>query len=495
MNLPGLTPKEIVAELDRHIIGQNKAKRAVAIALRNRYRRAQLPVEQREEIIPKNILMIGPTGVGKTEIARRLASLSLAPFIKVEATKYTEIGYVGRDVEGMVRDLADYAVRLVRKEKTVEIQDVIEKAVNERLVDLLSGFSKRESKRRRGIPLPPPATPTAPPSSFPFDYQPGMSPYADLSADSGSTSDENPVEDEETIVEQHERIRERTLKQLIAGELEEELVEVDVDEQSTAGIEVLAAHGLEEMGMQLQQMMGDMVPRKKKHKKLPVKEARDIIKSQEIDRRLDMDAIVRIAIKRAEEHGIIFVDEIDKIAGKERGSGPDVSREGVQRDILPLVEGTTVTTKYGPVRTDFILFIAAGAFHMSKPSDLIPEFQGRFPIRVELDSLNAEDFKRILVEPENALTGQYAALLSTEGLTIDFTTEGIAAIAEIAMQVNEQTEDIGARRLSTVLEKVLEEVSFESSDLKLAKIVIDRAYVMAQVADIAKNTDLSRFIL
>ena len=488
MNLPGFTPKEIVAVLDKYIIGQDRAKRAVAIALRNRYRRALLPAAEREEIMPKNILMIGPTGVGKTEIARRLASLAQAPFVKVEATKYTEVGYVGRDVEGMVRDLVDHSVRLVREEKTLEIQEEVDKAVNDRLVDLLSGFAKLEPKRRPAIPMPGPSA----------GFQPAGTPnpwqqVTDLGDRPSPLNGAKPEED--SIAEQHDRIRERTRQRLLAGELEDELVEVDVDETSSAGVEVLAAHGLEEMGMQLQQMLGDMIPKKRRRRKLPVKEARDVLKSQEVDRRLDMDAIVRIAVRRAEEHGIIFVDEIDKIAGKDRTVGPDVSREGVQRDILPLVEGTTVTTKYGPVRTDFVLFIAAGAFHMSKPSDLIPEFQGRFPIRVELDSLNAEDFKRILVEPENAITKQYAALLGTEGLSIQFTEDGIAAIAEIAMQVNEQTEDIGARRLSTVLERVLEEVSYEGSDLRLARIVIDRDYVMKQVADIARDTDISRYIL
>ncbi|HDS30611.1 MAG TPA: ATP-dependent protease ATPase subunit HslU, partial [Firmicutes bacterium] len=358
-------------------------------------------------------------------------------------------------------------------------------------VDLIAGIPKPRKKIRKGIPLPPPEDPF-----YLYDAQPpeGGREYGTGSDEPEKVGEESAAEDD-LIAQQHERIRNRAKQRLLAGEAEEDLVEVDVEETSTTGVEVLAAHGLEEMGMQLQQMLGDMVPKRMKRRKLPVKEAREILKSQEVDRRLDMDAIVRIAVKRAEEHGIIFVDEIDKIAGKGHSAGPDVSREGVQRDILPLVEGTNVTTKYGPVRTDHILFIAAGAFHMSKPSDLIPEFQGRFPIRVELDSLNADDFKRILVEPENAITRQYAALLGTEGLTIDFTPDGIDAIAEIAMQVNEQAEDIGARRLSTVLEKVLEEVSFEGSDLKLANIVINRDYVMKQVQDIAKDADLSRYIL
>jgi len=483
VKLSSLTPKQIVAELDRYIIGQNKAKRAVAIALRNRYRRAKLPKEQAEEIIPRNILMIGPTGVGKTEIARRLASLSQAPFVKVEATKYTEVGYIGRDVEGMVRDLVDYSIRLVRAEKTKEIVDEVEDAVNEWLIDLLAGLKKSPPAHKRKRPLPP---------SGEFVLADDMGEFSIPETDADIADD---AEKEKQIEEQHERIRERTRQRLLDGKCEEDLVEVNVEETSSAGVEVLSAHGLEEMGMQLQQMLGDAMPKRRKRRKLPVKEAREVLRNQEIDRRLDMDAVVRIAIQRVEEHGIIFVDEIDKIAGGGHTSGPDVSREGVQRDILPLVEGTTVTTKHGPIKTDHILFIAAGAFHMSKPSDLIPEFQGRFPIRVQLDALTKEDFKRILVEPETAIAGQYAALLGTEGISIEYTEDGIDAIAEVATQVNEQTENIGARRLSTVLEKVLEEVSFEGSDLALAQVIINHDYVMQQVADIAKDTDVSRYIL
>jgi len=483
-----LTPKEIVAELDRYIIGQDKAKRAVAIALRNRYRRAQLDPKIAEEIIPKNILMIGPTGVGKTEIARRLASLAQAPFVKVEATKYTEIGYIGRDVEGMVRDLADHAIRLVKAEKTIEIELEVQEVVNKRLVELIAGIPPMKIKPpKRAIPLPD--------SSDKFQrYQPAPPTSGDEygTAEPMAAPDDNT---EERIAEQHARIRERARQRLLSGQAEDDLVDVEVEVTSTAGVEVLSAHGLEEMGMQLQQMLGDVAPKKRKRRKLPVREARDVIKSQEVDRLLDMDAIVRIAIKRAEQHGIIFVDEIDKVAGKEKSTGPDVSREGVQRDILPLVEGTTVQTKYGPVRTDHVLFIAAGAFHMSKPSELIPEFQGRFPIRVELDTLTSDDFRRILVEPENAITMQYIALLNTEGVKIEFTEDGIEALAEIATQVNDQTENIGARRLSTVLEKVLEEISFEGSDLRLANIRIDRDYVNKQVADIARDSDVSRYIL
>jgi len=483
MEVSDITPKEIVARLDRYIIGQNRAKRAVAIALRNRYRRAQLSVEEREEIMPRNILMIGPTGVGKTEIARRLASLAGAPFVKVEATKYTEIGYVGRDVEGMVRDLVDYAIRLVRNEKTSEIASEIAEVVDNLLVELLAGIPKAKPRRRPG----PPAEFHRYDAALPG----GTVEYTPVPGSQPSTENET----EAMIEEQHGRIRDRVRKRLLDGEAEEDLVDVDVEEPSTSGVEVLAAHGLEEMGMQIQEMLGDMIPKKRKRRKLPVKEAREVLRSQEVDRRLDMDAVVRIAIRRAEEHGIIFVDEIDKIAGKGSMHGPDVSREGVQRDILPLVEGTSVSTRYGPVKTDHVLFIAAGAFHMTKPCDLIPEFQGRFPIRVELDSLTADDFKRILVEPENAITKQYQALLGTEGVHVEFTPDGIDALAEIATLVNDQTENIGARRLQTVLEKVLEEISFEGSDLKLARIAIDRDYVQKQVADIARNTDLSRYIL
>jgi len=434
--------------------------------------------------------MIGPTGVGKTEIARRLATLARAPFVKVEATKYTEVGYVGRDVEGMVRDLVDHSVRLVKAEKTSEIEDQVMDVVEKRLVDLLAGLPTKRKKPHRGIPMPASTQDAPPPDDD--DYEP--SDPRDFLVD-GTPAPGTPREDEERIHEQHERIRERVRKRLKAGDAEDDLVEVDVEEPSTAGVEVLSAHGLEEMGMQLQQMLGDMVPKKRKRRKLPVREAREVLKSQEVDRRLDMDAIVRMSVQRAEEHGIIFVDEIDKIVAKERSGAPDVSREGVQRDILPLVEGTTVTTKYGPVKTDHVLFIAAGAFHMSRPADLIPEFQGRFPIRVELDSLTAEDFRRILVEPENAITRQYAALLGAEGVKVEFSEDGIEALAEIATQVNDQTENIGARRLSTVLEKVLEEVSYEGAELKLARIAINRDYVYKQVADIAKDTDLSRYIL
>ncbi len=490
MEVSNLTPKEIVAQLDRYIISQDKAKRAVAIALRNRYRRAQLDPETAEEIIPKNILMIGPTGVGKTEIARRLASLAGAPFVKVEATKYTEVGYIGRDVDGMVRDLTEHAVRLVKEEKTAEIEGKIDASVTNRLVDLLTGFKRwKPPKRKPGkkaIPLP-----DGPEGFDMFEF-----PVPDDGSEDQQPPDFTDADDDsdDKAEQQHARIRERTKARLLNGEAEDESVEVDVEETHAPNIEFLAAQGLEDMGMQIQQMLGGG-PKMKKRRKLPVSEAREIIKNQEIDRRLDMDAIVRIAIRRAEEHGIVFVDEIDKVAGKERSSGPDVSREGVQRDILPLVEGTTVTTKYGPVRTDHVLFIAAGAFHMSKPSDLIPEFQGRFPIRVELDTLTADDFKRILTEPENAITGQYQALLGTEGINVEFTKDGIDALAEIAMQVNDQTENIGARRLSTVLEKVLEEISFEGPDLRLAKVIVNRDYVQKQVADIAKDTDLSRFIL
>ncbi len=439
-----LTPREIVAELDKYIVGQDRAKRAVAIALRNRWRRQQVPPPLQEEIYPKNIIMIGPTGVGKTEIARRLARLSGSPFLKVEATKFTEVGYVGRDVESMIRDLTHIAVEMVRAEEQKRVEEKAAFLAEERLLDLL---------------LPPVSTETQ------------------RAADMSVT-------------------RERFREKLRRGELDERYVELEVSQKPMPMVEVFAATGLEDLEQQLRDMMGNLFPRRPKRKRVKVKEALEILKQEEAAKLIDMDKVTREAIHRVETSGIIFIDEIDKIAARAgTGSGPDVSREGVQRDLLPIVEGTTVNTRYGMVRTDHILFIASGAFHVAKPSDLIPELQGRFPIRVELDPLTQKDFVRILTEPENALIKQYVALLETEGVTLEFTPEGIEEIARIAYEVNERTENIGARRLYTVMERLLEEISFEAPDVAPTKIVITADYVRERLADVAKDLDLSRFIL
>ncbi len=439
-----LTPREIVAELDKYIIGQDKAKKAVAIALRNRWRRQQVPPPLQEEIYPKNIIMIGPTGVGKTEIARRLARLSGSPFLKVEATKFTEVGYVGRDVESMIRDLTHIAVEMVRAEEQKRVAEKALFLAEERLLDLL---------------LPPTSTTEA---------------------------------DRATMAATRERFREK----LRRGELDDKYVEIEITQRAAPMVEVFAATGLEDLEQQLRDMMGNLFPKRPKRKRMKVKDAFELLKQEEANKLIDMDKVTREAIHRVETSGIIFIDEIDKIAAREgAGSGPDVSREGVQRDLLPIVEGTTVNTRYGMVRTDHILFIASGAFHVAKPSDLIPELQGRFPIRVELDPLTREDFVRILTEPENALVKQYKALLETEGVTLEFTPEGIEEIARIAFEVNERTENIGARRLYTVMEKLLEEISFEAPDVAPTKIVITSEYVRERLADVAKDLDLSRFIL
>ncbi len=431
------TPREIVSELDRYIVGQHRAKRAVAIALRNRWRRQQVPEPLRDEITPKNILMIGPTGVGKTEIARRLARLARAPFVKVEASKFTEVGYVGRDVESMVRDLVRVAVAMVQEEEERRVAARAEEVAEERVLDLLL---------------------------------PGHG------ADSTT--------------------RERLRRMLRSGALDERIVEVEVPAQGPApAMEIFTGQGLEEMGIQLQDMLGSLFPKRRKRKSVRVPEALEILKEQEASRMVDPEKVTEVALDRAQNHGIIFIDEIDKIASREGGRGPDVSREGVQRDILPIVEGCTVHTKYGVVKTDHILFIAAGAFHMSKPSDLIPELQGRFPIRVELDPLGKEEFVRILTEPQNALTRQYQALLRTEGVELEFTEDAVEEIAEMAARVNERTENIGARRLHTILEKVLEEVSFQAPDIGSARVVIDRAYVRERLADVVDDADVSRYIL
>jgi ATP-dependent HslUV protease ATP-binding subunit HslU len=449
-----LTPREIVVELDKYIVGQAAAKRAVAIALRNRVRRQKLPAEMAEEVMPKNILMIGPTGVGKTEIARRLARLAGCPFVKVEASKYTEVGYVGRDVESMVRDLVETSIDMVREEKLDEVAERAEQAAEERVVDLL-------------LPPSPPPDPAA-----------GAAPQT-----------------ESMRQEQMARTREKLRAQLREGKLDARMVEVDVRERTMPAFEIMSNQGVEEMGTDIREMISGMFGQQKKKRKMTVSEAFDYLIQEEESKLIDMDQVTRSAVERAEQMGIIFIDEVDKIAGRESGHGPDVSREGVQRDILPIIEGTTVNTRYGMIRTDHILFIAAGAFHVSKPSDLIPELQGRLPIRVELTSLGEADFIRILTEPKNALIKQYTALMDTEGLKLTFSDDGIATIARFATQVNEQTENIGARRLHTIMEKLLEDISFEAPDLKRKAIKIDNAYVSKQLAEIVKNQDLSRYIL
>jgi ATP-dependent HslUV protease ATP-binding subunit HslU len=465
MKKAALTPREIVAELDKYIVGQAKAKRSVAVALRNRYRRSLLDDAIRDEIVPKNILMIGPTGVGKTEIARRLAKLVNAPFIKVEATKFTEVGYVGRDVESMVRDLVETAVRMVKAERTEDLRDKAAVLAEERLAAIL---------------VPQPETSRG--SKNPFEMLFGGQNQAE--------KEEEPAVDPAAA----ER-RKETLAKLKNGELEREIVELELEDNSPSMLDMLAGQGNEQMGMNLQEMFGNMMPKKRKKRKLSVADARQVLIQEEAHKLMDMDEVVQTAMRRAEHSGIIFIDEIDKVAASGRGSGPDVSREGVQRDILPIVEGSTVTTKYGAVHTDYVLFIAAGAFHTAKPSDLIPELQGRFPIRVELGNLNEDDFYQILTEPKNALTKQYTALLETEGITIEFAAEAIREIARLAAEVNRNTENIGARRLHTILEKLLEDLSFEAPDIQLETFVITPEYVREKLAEIAKDRDLSQYIL
>lgn len=462
--MQALTPKEIVNQLDRYIVGQKEAKRAVAIALRNRYRRSKLKEELREEIIPKNILMIGPTGVGKTEIARRLAKMVQAPFVKVEATKFTEVGYVGRDVESMVRDLVETSIRLVKTEKMQSVKQKAEEQAEDRIVEILVPAKKQT--------------------------QTFKNPFEMLFNTQQQTEEKDDTVQQENI--QQKRIQ--TKKLLRLGELEDQIITVEIEEQQQNMFDLFQGTGMEQMGMNVQDMLGSIMPKKKKKRKVTVREARKILTQEEAQKLIDMDEVIAEAVFKAEESGIIFVDEIDKIAGKNHHSA-DVSREGVQRDILPIVEGSTVVTKYGAVKTDHILFIAAGAFHISKPSDLIPELQGRFPIRVELSSLSIEDFISILVEPNNALLKQYVALLETEGIKVSFTDEAIHKIAEIATQVNEQTDDIGARRLHTVLEKLLEDLSFEAPEITLEEITITKEYVEEKLQSIAKNRDLSQFIL
>ena len=452
-----LTPREIVVELDKYIVGQAAAKRAVAIALRNRVRRQKLSPEMAEEVLPKNILMIGPTGVGKTEIARRLARLAGCPFVKVEASKYTEVGYVGRDVESMIRDLVETSIEMVREEKLDEVAERAEQAAEERLLDLLLPPSPAPAETAGSATVPPAPDP--------------------LRRDTP------------------DRTREKLRAQLREGKLDQRLVEVEVRERAMPAFEIVSNQGIEEMDINVKDMLSGFFGQQKKKRKMTVAEAFDYLIQEEENKLIDMDHVTRIATERAEQMGIIFIDEIDKIAGRESGHGPDVSREGVQRDILPIVEGTTVNTRYGMVRTDHILFIAAGAFHISKPSDLIPELQGRLPLRVELSALTEDDFVRILTEPKNALIKQYIALLETEGVKLAFTDDAIAALARFAVMVNDQTENIGARRLHTILERVLDEVSFDAPDLKKKTVKVDAAYVSKQLADIAKNQDLSRYIL
>lgn len=484
-NTDSLTPREIVIELDRYIIGQDKAKRAVAIALRNRYRRRLLADDLREEVIPKNILMIGPTGVGKTEIARRLANLANAPFLKIEATKFTEVGYVGRDVDSMVRDLVQVAVRMVEAERIEEIRPKAKEQAVERILDILAPAGRRRREERMPRQLMEAMEHTLG-HLFPGEKKPE------------EVSEEEPVESEEyvrTRTEQKERLRDRLKEQLLAGELDDRQIEIEVEDTSSPFLQVFTQQGMEEMGMDMPGILGSMLPRRHKNRRATVAEAREILTDQAAREMLDQDQVVRDAVERTEQTGIIFVDEMDKIAGREREGGPQVSREGVQRDILPIIEGSTVITKYGPVATNHILFIAAGAFHVSKPSDLIPELQGRLPIRVELDSLSEADLKRILTEPRNALTKQYTALMEVEGVDLEFTPDAVDEIARIAAQVNAAMENIGARRLHTIMERLLDEISFDAPDVAEKKLKIDANYVRGKLSDIVKDEDLSRYIL
>jgi ATP-dependent HslUV protease ATP-binding subunit HslU len=509
LSLEELTPREIVAELDKYVVGQKAAKRAVAIALRNRMRRQKLTPELADEIMPKNIIMIGPTGVGKTEIARRLAKLTNSPFLKIEASKFTEVGYVGRDVDSIVRDLVEIAIDMVREEKLEEVEDRAEMNAEERLLDVL---------------LPPPAQPPT------GTGQTGNPP----TIEGNTITLPTPATDGDSGASSHTRTREKLRQQFREGKLDDRMVEIDVRERNSPSFEIISNQGVEEMDVNLKDMLPNIFGQRTRKRKMKVSDAFEYLVQEEEGRLIDMDQVTRLAVERVESSGIVFLDEIDKIAGREGGHGPDVSREGVQRDILPIVEGTTVNTRYGMVRTDFILFIAAGAFHVSKPSDLIPELQGRFPIRVELQSLTVEDFVRILTEPKSSLVRQYTALLETEGLKLEFTPEAIAEMAQFAFKVNEGTENIGARRLHTIMEKVLDEISFSAPDLtrvqpkgdakdqgtvvELAAVgegtgaplpmierqtangtekvmVIDPEYVRQMVADIVKNQDLSRYIL
>jgi ATP-dependent HslUV protease ATP-binding subunit HslU len=466
MKNQSLTPRQIVSELDKYIVGQKQAKKSVAVALRNRYRRSKLPDDVRDEIVPKNILMIGPTGVGKTEIARRLARLVGAPFVKIEATKFTEVGYVGRDVESMVRDLMETSIRIVKAERTENVKDKAEDMANERIVSILV-----------------PAEKSGKPQRNPFEMLFGNNPGA-------SVEEEAPQQDA-SLAEKRRKVK----FDLLSGKLEDEIIEIDVEDTAPNMLDMFAGQGNEQMGMNMQEMFGSFLPKRTKKRKLSVKEARKVLIQDEAAKLIEMDDVIQESVKRAEQSGIIFIDEIDKIASQGKGNGPDVSREGVQRDILPIVEGSTIMTKYGPVRTDYILFIAAGAFHVAKPSDLIPELQGRFPIRVELSSLTLDEFVSILTEPKNALTKQYTDLLRTEEIEVEFSADAIREIASIAESVNRNTENIGARRLHTILEKLLEDLSFEAPELTLDRMIITPEYVREKLGDIAQNRDLSQYIL
>lgn len=466
MKNASLTPRQIVAELDKYIVGQKNAKKSVAVALRNRYRRSLLDESVRDEIVPKNILMIGPTGVGKTEIARRLAKLVGAPFVKLEATKFTEVGYVGRDVESMVRDLVETSIRMVKAEKTEQVKDKAEKMANDRIVAILAPSPSKPRNQRNPLEM--------------------------IFGGNASAPSTDEVEVDSSLQEKRDQIKQR----LLAGGMENEIIEIEVEDNTPSMLDMLAGQGNnEQMGMNMQELFGNMLPKRSKKRKLPIKEARKVLIQEEANKLIDMDDAIQESIRRAEQSGIIFIDEIDKIASSGRGGGPDVSREGVQRDILPIVEGSTVMTKYGPVKTDYVLFIAAGAFHIAKPSDLIPELQGRFPIRVELSNLSEDDFVSILTEPKNALTKQYTALLETEGIRVEFSEAAIRELARIAAQVNQNTENIGARRLHTILEKLLEDLSFEAPEITLEQMVITPEYVRDKISDIAKNRDLSQYIL
>jgi ATP-dependent HslUV protease ATP-binding subunit HslU len=464
MSLKTFTPRETVSELDKFIIGQNDAKKAVALALRNRWRRLQVPEELRDEIAPKNIIMIGPTGVGKTEIARRLAKLAHAPFIKVEASKFTEVGYVGKDVESMIRELTELAVKMVREEEQQRVQVRAQELAEERILDLLMGTANRR-----------------------------RSPIENLLGGMGGMEAPEP----ESIREEDQDANRRKLRDLLrAGKLDDKPIELEITAQAMPMVEVISSGGLEDMGFNLKEMFGNLMPKQKKKRKVRVPEALKLLTQEESARLIDMENVTKKAVNLVEQNGIVFLDEIDKIAGREGGGqGPDVSREGVQRDILPIVEGSTVSTKYGMVRTDHILFIAAGAFHVSKPSDLIPELQGRFPIRVELKPLTKEDFLRILVEPQNSLTRQYVELLKTEGVAVEFSQDALEELAGYAATVNERMENIGARRLHTIMEKVLEEVSFRAPEMGGQSLKIDAKYVREKLADLVKDVDLSRYIL